>query len=268
MDPALADRLAKALRAADPDRYFASLFVPAAVRPFLVALYAFNAEVARVAENVREPMLGAIRLEWWRETAQSAAEGKPRNHDVARGLAALFDAYPVKRAALEAIIAARAFDSAPDLFADFAALESYLDATSGALMRIAAKILGGDPGRVGEAGLAYGLTGILRSLAFHSRRHKLYLPRDILAAADLAPEDFFHLEHGDGRRAGIVNQAALRARTHFLAARRAPRPGAAMAAVLPAALVPVYLRNLESRRDVPIHRRQLALLGAAMKGRL
>ena len=45
---------------------------------------------ARVAETVREPMLGAIRLEWWRETAEGAAKGAPRNHDVARGLAALF----------------------------------------------------------------------------------------------------------------------------------------------------------------------------------
>jgi hypothetical protein len=84
----------------------------------------------------------------------------------------------------------------------------------------------------------------------------------------LTPEDFFHLDHADARRARIVHQAALRARAHFLAARRAPRPGAAMAAVLPAALVPVYLRTLGKPRDVPIHRRQIALLAAAMKGRL
>jgi phytoene synthase len=45
------------------------LFAPAPRRVLLFALYAFNAEVARIAETVREPMLGAIRLEWWRETA-------------------------------------------------------------------------------------------------------------------------------------------------------------------------------------------------------
>jgi len=90
MDAALANRLAASVRAADPDRYFAALFAPAAQRPFLLALYAFNAEVARVAETVREPMLGAIKLEWWRETSEGASRGTPRNHDVARGLAALF----------------------------------------------------------------------------------------------------------------------------------------------------------------------------------
>ena len=60
------------MRAADPDRYFSALFAPAPARPLLLALYAFNHEVARVAETVREPMLGAIRLEWWRETVEGA----------------------------------------------------------------------------------------------------------------------------------------------------------------------------------------------------
>src|ERR1700712_4899806 len=145
MDAALANRLAASVRAADPDRYFSALFAPAVQRPYLFALYAFNAEVSRIAESVREPMLGAIRLEWWRETAEGAANGKPRTHDVAQGLAALLADRPVSLADLEAIIAARAFNSSADNFADFAALEDYLDATSGAVMRIAAMILGGKP---------------------------------------------------------------------------------------------------------------------------
>jgi len=53
MDNHLALRLAKAAREADPDRYFASLFAPARQRPYLHALYAFNHEVAHVAESVR-----------------------------------------------------------------------------------------------------------------------------------------------------------------------------------------------------------------------
>ena len=266
MDAALANRLAASVRSADPDRYFSALFAPAAQRPLLFALYAFNAEVARIAESVREPMLGAIRLEWWRETAERAARGAPRNHDVARGLAALFAQTPVALPDLEAVIAARAFDSSAERFADFAALEIYLDATSGALMRLAARILGGRPELTREAGLAYGLTGILRSLSFHNGRHKLYLPLDLLSALHVTPEEFFHLDKGDDRLAAAVRQARLIARDHFLAARAAERPGQALAAVLPAALVPVYLRKLD--RDVPIHRRQMALLSAAMKRRL
>src|SRR6202000_69229 len=145
MDGALAARLAQTVRAADPDRYFATLFAPAPHRPYLHALYAFNHEVAHIAESVREPMLGAIRLEWWRETVEGAAKGAPRNHDVARGLAALFATGRVGVSDFESLIAPRRVDSPPDRFADFAALEAYLDATGGMLMRLAIRLLGGDP---------------------------------------------------------------------------------------------------------------------------
>ncbi|HJR56796.1 MAG TPA: squalene/phytoene synthase family protein [Rhizomicrobium sp.] len=273
MDSALASRLGQSVRAADPDRYFATLFAPAAARPYLYALYAFNHEVARIAETVREPMLGAIRLEWWRETVEQAGRARPRSHDVARGLAALFAAHPLEPAMLEGIIAARAFDASAEQFADFASLEDYLDATGGALMRAAAIILGGDNlsseglAIVRPAALAYGLAGLLRSLPFHNSRHKLYLPLDLLAALHVTPEEFFLLKD-DPRTASAVRQTALRARDHFLAARRGPRPKTALPAILPAALVPCYLRRLSKMRDVSIHRRQMALLSAAMKKRL
>ena len=265
MDTALSGRLAASVRAADPDRYFSALFAPAGARPLLFALYAFNHEVARVAETVREPMLGAIRLEWWRETVESAYHGNARSHDVARGLAALFQSAPLPLADFEAIIAARAFDSSADHFADLAALEAYVDATGGGVMRLAAKIIGGDPSLVRDAALAYGLAGLLRSLGFHNARHKLYMPLDLLGAVGLTPEIFFELKH-DPRVDAVAHQLALRSRDHFLAARKGPRPRATLPALLPAALVPVYLKRLG--RDVPIHRRQMALLGASMKKRL
>ena len=264
MDNVLALKLAGLVRGADPDRYLASLFAPARTRPHLYALYAFNHEVARVAESVREPMLGAIRLEWWRETAEGAAKGSPRPHDVARGLSALFAETALKLGDFEAIIRARDFDSSSEHFADFAALENYLDATGGGVMRLAAELLGGDARIVREAALAYGLTGLLRSLPFHNRRHKLYLPLALLREEGLTPEEFFVLEN-DPRADRVVHRAMLRARDHFLAARQV-RPRAALPAILPAALVPVYLKRMS--KDVPIHPRQMALLSAAMKKKL
>ena len=264
MDNVLALKLAGMARDADPDRYLASLFAPARTRPHLYALYAFNHEVAHVAESVREPMLGAIRLEWWRETVEGAAKGHPRPHDVARGLSALFAETNLKPADFEAIIQARDFDSSNEHFPDFAALENYLDATGGALMRLAAELLGGDAKGTREAALAYGLTGLLRSLPFHNRRHKLYLPLTLLREEGLTPDEFFVLENGP-RIGKVVRRAMLRARDHFLAARQV-RPRASLPAILPAALVPVYLKRMG--KDVPIHRRQMALLSAAMKRRL
>ena len=47
-------------READPDRSIAASFAPRGPRADLFALYAFNAELARVAELVSEPGLGTI----------------------------------------------------------------------------------------------------------------------------------------------------------------------------------------------------------------
>jgi phytoene synthase len=264
MDSVLALKLASAVRRSDPDRYFASLFAPARSRPYLHALCAFNHEVAHVAESVREPMLGAIRLEWWRETAESAAKGSPRSHEVARGLASLFAETGLKLADFEAIIAAREFDSSNERFSDFAALENYLDTTGGGVMRLAAELLGSDPRVTRDAALAYGLTGLLRSLPFHNRRHKLYLPLDLLKEEDLTPDEFFVLENGP-RIGRVTRRVMVRAWDYFRAARRI-KSRAALPAILPAALVPVYLKRMG--KDVPIHRRQMALLSAAMRRKL
>ncbi|MBX6329489.1 MAG: squalene/phytoene synthase family protein [Pseudolabrys sp.] len=51
----------------DKDRFLASLYACAERRPFLFALYAFALEIGRVHRLVREPMVGTIRLQWWRE---------------------------------------------------------------------------------------------------------------------------------------------------------------------------------------------------------
>ncbi|HRE45776.1 MAG TPA: squalene/phytoene synthase family protein, partial [Terricaulis sp.] len=63
------------LRRADEDRWMASRFAAAPVRAALEAAYAVNHEIASVAELVREPGLGAIRLQWWREGLEAIAAG-------------------------------------------------------------------------------------------------------------------------------------------------------------------------------------------------
>jgi phytoene synthase len=67
------------VRAADRDRFLASLFAPEPQRRGLLALLAFDHELARTRSVTREPMLARIRLEWWREAVvEAAGEGKPR----------------------------------------------------------------------------------------------------------------------------------------------------------------------------------------------
>src|SRR5215467_4094326 len=80
------------VRAADKDRFLTTLFAPAERRDALFALYAFNVEIARVREVVREPVAGEIRLQWWSDVLGGAGRGKfaappvasAKRHSIAR----------------------------------------------------------------------------------------------------------------------------------------------------------------------------------------
>src|SRR5690349_159115 len=75
------------VRGADRDRFLAALFAPEPQRRGLLALLAFDHELARTRTVTREPMLARIRLEWWREAvAEAAGEGKPRAQPIVESL--------------------------------------------------------------------------------------------------------------------------------------------------------------------------------------
>jgi NADH dehydrogenase [ubiquinone] 1 alpha subcomplex assembly factor 6 len=135
--------LAAGLRHHDRDRYQTALFAPAERRDALFALYAFNYEIARIRESVREPMLGLIRLQWWRDALDEIYSGTPpRRHEVVTPLAHAIAAHNLSKAHFAALLDARAQDMEelpPD---SLSALESYAAATSGSLILLALEVLG------------------------------------------------------------------------------------------------------------------------------
>jgi phytoene/squalene synthetase len=265
------------IRRVDEDRYIAALFAPVDRREHLFTLYALNHELARIAETVREPMMGAIRLQWWRETVESAREGKPRPHDVARALAQMFAVVDLPQDLFDAMIDAREMDAAEVEFADLKALENYCDAVGGNLMRLAARVLGGASrdDLALEAGIAHALTGMLRAIPFHAARRKVYLPVDLLAAAGTSRDEII-ATHSGKNLATVIAQIADAARAHLAKARALPKPGAALPAFLAAATAPLYLKRMtvpgfDSFKDevsVPLFRRQFAMLRATWRGKL
>ena len=62
------------LRANDGDLYLCHLFTPADKRSGMLALYAAYTEIARIPSEVSEPMVGAIRLQWWRDALVAAPD--------------------------------------------------------------------------------------------------------------------------------------------------------------------------------------------------
>ena len=75
------------VRDADRERFLGALFAPEPRRAGLLALLAFDHELARTRSVTKEPMLARIRLEWWREAmAEAAGSGKPRAQPIVEAL--------------------------------------------------------------------------------------------------------------------------------------------------------------------------------------
>lgn len=261
------------VRRADPDHYLATLFAPAAARPILYALYAFNHEVARAGDVARDPFAAEIRLQWWRGALEAARDGHPPAHPVAVGLAEILSRDRAQATELESLIDARVIESSPLPFSTLAAMERHARATSGRLMRIAVCMITGTRGSgaaVDDAGIAYGLTGMLRSFRFHVLRGKVFLPADLLAAECLSTADIARGE-SSGKLKRVFKHVGTRAMDHFRQARHNAVPHAAISAVLPASLVPAYLsrlaKNIDHFRentDILHLRKQLIMLRAAL----
>src|SRR4051812_33365459 len=121
--------LDETVRRVDPDRWLASRFVADPVaRADVIALYAFNHELARAPEIASDALIGEIRLTWWAEALDEIFDGRPvRRHPVADALAGAVARGGLDRAALHAMVEARMadLDSAP--FENEGELNAYVD---------------------------------------------------------------------------------------------------------------------------------------------
>ncbi len=96
------------VRAADPDRWLSSRFVAdQQARADLIALYAFEAELASIPAKVSQPLLAEMRLTWWAEQMDGVFAGAPRKgHPVLEALASAVERRGLERPWADALIEA------------------------------------------------------------------------------------------------------------------------------------------------------------------
>ena len=269
-------RLAARARAADPDRHMCALFAATRHRGALFALILFNAEIARVREMVSEPMLGQIRLQWWREAIDEIYQGKGRRHEVADPLAEAIRAHDLTRNYFERLIDARETDLEEAPPESLAALERYAEESAAPLVSLALEIAGADAAALTDVarhvGIGWALTGLMRALPHHAAQGRVMLPRDVLQKAGLTAQSV-----AEGAKVGpAVEQISDVARQHVQHAETLRRalPRAAKRATLQTALADAYLRRFAACGHDPYHprvalgplRRQLLLSRAALFG--
>lgn len=224
------ERAGTLLRRYDRDRYLLSLFVPMARRGVVQTLYAFNSEIARVREHVTNPVLGQMRLQWWREGIDAAyRDGAVARHEVLTPLAEAIRRFGFSHPHFEQLIAAREEDLSPEPPATLEALEAYAERSSAPLQLLVLEALSAVSPTANEAAreaaIAYALAGLLRAAPFLARSGRHAVPLSLIEETE---------------------RVAARAQVHLEAARalRGKVPPSAIPSLLPAVLAAADLARL------------------------
>jgi len=255
MDPTTAEADAAycldQVRRFDRDRYLTALFAARQARADLIALYAFNLEVAKTREMVREPMMGLMRLQWWRDSLAEIYAGNERRHQVVQPLAAAIRRHDLGRTLFDRLIDAREGDMGETPPAGLPALVAYVDATAGGLGLLAAQTLGGASEQVAPAvravWIAWALAGLLRAVPFHARHRRVHLPQDLLAHHGLDVHEILE-QRRPPALADVVRTVAVEARGQLATGRALGRaaPRRLLPVMLLGTLAAKYLRQLEA----------------------
>lgn len=203
------------VREHDFPRYASALFAPLEQRCGLLALAAFDLEISRIPDQVSQPLPGEIRLQWWSDLVDGTEHGGAAGHPVAAELLRAIKLYALPVEPLLRMIKARIFDLYEDLMPNRAALDVYLDDTSGETIAANVRVLGGDRPKhealIRDAGRVLGLTHIIARLPHDAARRRCFLPGDVMAERGVSLENLY---------AGIDTPALRAVRGEWIAAVR------------------------------------------------
>ncbi|MBC9880456.1 squalene/phytoene synthase family protein [Bradyrhizobium sp. INPA01-394B] len=209
------------VRSHDFPRYAVTLFVPAAERRALLALYAFNVEIVRVRDQVSQPLPGEIRFQWWTDLFSGLVHGSAEGNPVAAELLRAIRDFDLPVAPLSLLVDEHQFDLYNDPMPTMTALEGYLAATYSALLALAARIMG-EASDAAEhlarhVGLAQGIAQVIANLPRDASHRQLFLPQQFLASHGSAMEDVFSGKATPNLHA-VLDQLIGEARQHLATA--------------------------------------------------
>lgn len=249
--PAALNYCVDVVRNHDNERYLCNLHAPTEARIGLFALHAFNYETARIRSTTTGEHAAKARILWWRSALDSALEGNPPDHPVARALAHVASRYPLTPRYLTQLIDAREADlhvKQPKALDD---LQLYCERTAGSLLLLGLEcsgVVGSEEAELAafHAGTALGMATLLRGTAAHAAQGCTYLPAEVTRRHGVRLSAMLRGEASAEVRDAIA-EVADEAVTHLLAARsmRDDVPIAGRAALLPATIADQILLRLQ-----------------------
>jgi 15-cis-phytoene synthase len=234
------------VRTHDFARYASTLFVPAAERRALLAIYAFNVEISRVREHVSQPLPGEMRLQWWTDTLGGSGHGGVEGNPVAAELLLAIRDFRLPVEPLLRLIEEHQFDLYNDPMPSMAALEGYINDTSSALFSLAARIATWPSEQIDHlarhAGLAQGIVQVIAALPLDAARRQLFLPLQLLQQHGSGIEEIFSGKQTPQARAAIA-QLVGEAQAHLTTASE-------LLGTVPREVRPIFLPLAPVRHDL------------------
>jgi NADH dehydrogenase [ubiquinone] 1 alpha subcomplex assembly factor 6 len=251
--------IASETRQYDRDRFLCSLFAPEETREALFTVLAFNIEISKTREMVRESLLGEIRLQWWRDSIEliyNDPSGVNSDNLVVAELASVIKKFKLSRALFEQLIDSRSRDLIDVPFNDEIDLCRYAYETSSTLCKIlleilcpASSILLRDEISAAESvGMAWALTGMVRASTSLAKQKRMYIPKKLFEEFGFNNDEFYAQNATEGilkATSYIVDLARIEiACARNLLKGRVKRRYVAL--LLQASLAELYLNRIES----------------------
>jgi 15-cis-phytoene synthase len=244
--------------------YYAFLFLPPPRRAAITAFYAFCREVDDVVDEVHEPSVAAVKLQWWRKEVAQSFAGQP-SHPATQALMPLVADFKIEESHLQAVIEGCQTDLTQTRFLDFPALQQYCHLVAGVVGEVAANIFGRTQDTTVQyahrLGLAMQLTNIIRDVGDDARRGRIYLPVNELQRFDVKAHELLKRDKPWGyseRFDMLMRFQAERAHSLFDEAlaqlpdadRQAQKPGLMMANIYRS-----LLRDIQAQGFQVLHQR-------------
>ena len=171
-------------------------FHPPRTRDAHLALRAFNLETALIDSQTSTPTLGALRLQFWRNTITTLFSTTP---PPAEPIATLLhkvihtDSTPFTKSFFLKILSTREKSLGGKAFTDLEDLENYAEGTYGSLHYLSLEAAGAHETSLdhigSHIGKAAGIVSILRGIPIDVGRNHVVLPVDVLAKAGVSQEE-------------------------------------------------------------------------------
>lgn len=151
-------------------KYITSLFAKEAIRNDLLTIYAFDSEISRIPFISTEPMIGLIRLTFWKENIEKLYNGVKPTEPILSEIMQLKDKYTIPQELFVNIIEAKEYLVEREILGSFAAMKENSIKGTGSLFKIISIISGENlqDDIIEEIALAYDLAiSLLKMKEFH-----------------------------------------------------------------------------------------------------